>query len=304
MVKNRTTTAAGLIMTALCSVFSAQSYAEDTTVINKAVTADACDDRQRGDDVQTAENRAVDKASLAAVKVSGIIQEFYPDLSASALDTIAYRIIDEYMLDSKHTVKLADGDRVCVNVAADVSLTRQQLEELVNEYRNSDSPEEQIEAVAAQINSSTSFKPQKLTEKKLLYIRKMSFWNGEETGHYQDLLTGLFSHSEYFYVTNDADLADYQVKPRLLKSEVDEIDAEHHKMQMRVELEVTSDTMDDFLPITAKQVHFILFAADKDEQEIADDLLRKLLTKAAEEAGFKINKFEAKRLEDSKLHGK
>lgn len=304
MVKNRTTTAAGLIVTALCSIFSAQSYAEDSTVINKAVTADACDDRQRGDDVQTAENRAVDKASLAAVKVSGIIQEFYPDLSASALDTIAYRIIDEYMLDAKHTVKLADGDRVCVNVEADVSLTRRQLEELVNEYRNSEAPEEQIEAVAAQINSSTSFKPQKLTEKKLLYIRKMSFWNGEETGHYQDLLTGLFSHSEYFYVTNDADLADYQVRPRLLKSEVDEIDAEHHKMQMRVELEVTSDTLDDFLPITAKQVHFILFAADKDEQEIADELLRKLLTKAAEEAGSKINKFEAKRLEDSKLHGK
>lgn len=304
MVKKQANTVVGLIITALCSVFSAQSYAEDGSVINEAVTADACDERHRGDDTQTAENRAVDKAGLAAIKVSGIIQKFYPDLSASALDTIAYRIIDEYMFDSQHEVTLADGDRVCVNLRADVSLTHQQLEELVNEYRSSEAPEEQIEAVAAQVNRDTSFKPQKLADKKLLHIRKMSFWNGEETSHYKDLLTGLFSHSEYFYVTDDEKLADYEVKPRLLKSEVDEIDAEHHKMQMRVELEVVSDTVDDFLPITVKQIHFILFAADKDEQEIADDLLRKLLTKAAEEASSKIDKFEAKSLENSSLHGK
>ena len=273
-------------------------------IINESIAGEACDERYAGDDKMTAENRAVDKAGLAAVKLSGIVQARYRDLSANALDTIAYRIIDEYMSDAKHEVTLADGNRVCVNLRAEVAMTAEQLAELVQEYRNSEAPEEQIEAIAAQVNADTAFKPQKLADKKLLYIRKMMFWNGAETAHYNDLLTGLFSHSVYFYVTDDAKLADYEVLPRLLKAEVDEIDTEHHKMQMHLELDVNAGSDDEFLPITVKQMHFILFAADKDEQEIADTLLRKLLTKAAEDASTKIDKFEAKRLEDISVRGK
>ncbi len=304
MVKRQNIAFIGALLTAWGTLGCGTAMSADNTVINEAVTADACDERTQNDDKLTAENRAVDKAGLAAVKLSGIIQKYYPDLSASALDIISYRIIDEYMTDSRHEVTLADGNRVCVNLHADVVLTGEQLAALVQEYRDSDAPEEQIEAVAKQVNEETSFKPQKLGDKRLLHIRKMVFWNGEETNHYQDLLTGLFSHSEYFYVTDDAKLADYEVVPRLLKAEVDEIDTEHHKMQMQVELDVFSDKIDDFLPENIKQTHFILFAADKDEQEIADTLLRKLLTKAAEETGAKINKFEAMQLEKSAKSGK
>ena len=278
--------------------------AADYAIISEAVTADACDEHRAGDDALTAENRAIDKAALSAVKLSGFIQKKYPDLSANALDTVAYRIIDEYMTDSKHEVTLTEGNRVCVSLRAAVSLSGEQLAELVQEYRDSDAPEEQIEAIAAKVNEETTFKPRKLSEKRLLYIQKMSFWNGAETNHYSDLLTGLFSHSEYFYVTNNEKLADYVIKPRLLKAEVDEIDTEHHKMQMQIELDARSDTIDDFLPISAKQMHFILFASDKDEQEIADNLLRKLLTKASEEIGKKIDKFEASQLEESSVRGK
>lgn len=304
MVKKQKGRFIGSLITALFSICSSSAFAADSSLISEAVNADACDERHSDDDSLTAENRAVDKAGLAAIKVSGIIQKHYPDLSASALDTIAYRIIDEYMSDSRHEITLDTGNRVCVKLHADIALTETQLADLVKEYRDSEAPEEQIEAVAAQVNTDTTFRPQKLADKKLLYIRKMVFWNGEETGHYQDLLTGLFSHSDYFYVTENAKLADYTVLPRLLRAEVDEIDTEHHKMQMQLELDANSETADDFLPITARQMHFILFAADKDEQEIADTLLRKLLTKAAEEIGAKINKFESTRLEETSVHGK
>ena len=295
-----------LIISCLLTTFftSADVFAADNAIINEIVTADACDERRAGDDVLTAENRAVDKAGLSAVKLSGFIQKKYPDLSINALDTVAYRIIDEYMSNSKHEVTLTDGDRVCVNLRAAITLTGEQLDALVQEYRDSEAPEEQIEAIASKVNKETTSKPQKLSEKRLLYIQNMSFWNGVETNHYNDLLTGLFSHSEYFYTTKDENLADYIVKPRLLKAEVDEIDTEHHKMQMHIELDVRSDTIDDFLPLSAKQVHFILFASDKDEQEIADSLLRKLLTKASEEISGKIDKFEATQLEENSVRGK
>lgn len=288
----------------LCAMWSTSVRAAENEMISQSVAADACDERRADDDVKTAENRAVDRAGLSAVKLSGIIQQQYPDLSANALDLISYRIIDEYMLNSRHNVTLEDANRVCVKLQAEIEMTRSDLAQLVAEYRDSEVPAEQVAEVVEKVNEQGNFKPANLKEKQLLFVRQMNFWNGEDTDHYRDLLTGLFSHSEYFYVTDNAGLADFVVTPRLIKAEVDEIDQSHHKMQMQIELDVTSRTNDDFTPITARQTHFILFAADGDEQEIADSLLRKLLTRAAEEAGTKIDKFSAEHLEQVNVHGK
>ncbi len=276
---------------------SAQSA--DLNVISQKISADACDDRQANDDTKTSENRAVDKAGLAAIKTAGFIQKQYPDLGTNALDLIAYRIIDEYMLGQTHKITLNDANRVCVHFNAAVELTSEELAHLVTEYKTNDATDAQVAQVASDVKAQMMFKPRSLDDKKLLFIRNMSFWNGEETNHYKDLLTGLFSHSQYFYVTDDEKLADFTVTPRLKRAEVDEIDRHNHKMQMQIELETVSHTQEDFGPITEQQNHFILFAADKDEQEIADNLLRKLLTKAANEMSSKIDNFEAKYIENA-----
>lgn len=299
MVKSKT-----LLVSGLCGLLlSASATGADYGIISQDISADACDERQSGDDQKTAENRAVDKAGLSAVKTAGFVQKIYPDLSASALDLIAYRIIDEYLMGQSHKVTLEDDSRVCVNLRAMVELTTKELAELVDEYKNSDASIEEVKNVADEVNEKMAFQPRDLNDKKLLFIRQIQFWNGEETNHYRDLLIGLFSHSNYFYVTEDEKLADFVVTPRLKKAEVDEIDRQNHKMQMQVELEVVSRTMEDFSPIVERQNHFILFAADKDEQKIADDLLRKLLTKAANDVGTKVDYAESKRIENSELHG-
>ena len=269
-------------------------------IISQSVSGDACDDRLADDGEQTAKNRAIDKAGLAAIKLSGIIQRNYPDLSANAIDTIAYRIIDEYMVNTAHAVKLSDADRVCVKFMADVEMTTDDMEKLVEEYKDSDAPAEQIAEVVKQVEENTTLKPQKLEDKKLLYIKKMIFWNGNETSHYEDLLTGLFSNSEYFYVTEDKSVADFVLTPRLSEAVVDELDAKNHKMQVTIEMEAVSP-MGNTAPIIEKQKHFVLFASDKDEQKLADDLVRKLLTKASKEMSRKIDKYLANELEKDKF---
>lgn len=273
--------------------------------MSQLIEADACDNRRSDDDAQTAENRAVDKASLAAIKLSGIVQKQYPRLSSGALDLIAYRIIDEHLANVNHDITVSDEEHICVKLQATLEITPDELTALINEYKYSgaNASSQQIVEVAEQVNATALFKPQNLNEKKLLYINKTAFWNGVETNHYHDLLTGLFSHSDYFYVTDNQDIADYLVTPRLLQAQVDEIDSHNHKMQMLVELDTISKTMEDFAPLQEKQNHFIMFAADKDEQEVADTLLRKLLTRAANNTGAAIDKYMAAHLEQIKLHG-
>ena len=287
-----------LFLSAVLLALSGEVRAEG--IISQSISGDACDDRLTDDGEQTAENRAVDKAGLAAVKLSGIIQRNYPDLSANAIDTVAYRIIDEYMVNTAHAVKLSDADRVCVKFMADVEMSTADLEKLVDEYKDSEAPAEQIAEVVKQVKENTSFKPQNLEDKKLLYIKKMVFWNGGETSHYDDLLTGLFSNSDYFYVTKDKSVADFVLTPRLNEAVVDEIDSRNHKMQITVELETLS-SMGATAPLVEKQKHFILFASDKDEQKLADDLVRKLLTKASKEMSRKIDKYSAEELEKVRL---
>lgn len=290
-----------LLLSVSLAFLSGSAYGNE--IIAQSVSADACDERHVDDDTQTAENRAVDKASLSAVKLSGIIQRYAPDLSANAIDTVAYRVIDEYMVNKAHAVKFSDADRVCVKLVADVEITSEDLDKLIAEYKDSEAPAEQIAEVVKQVEEDTSFKPQSLNEKKLLYIGNMLFLNGEETNHYTDFLTGLFSNSEYFYVTEDKDIADFVITPRLTRSEVYEIDRKNNKMQMTVEIEMFLQNDKSFAPINERQSHFILYAGDKDEQKIADDLLRKLLAKAAKEVSRKIDKYSSAYLEKQKVQG-
>lgn len=294
-----------LIMSAMTGVAYGEYDQEwQSEFVVRPISADACDERRLDDDTQTAENRAVDKASLSAVKLSGIIQEKHPNLSANAIDIISYRIIDEYMVNVAHAIKFSDDNRVCVKLMAEVEISATDLQKLVDEYEDSDAPAQQIAEVAEQVKNDISFKPENLGEKKLVYIKKMIFWNGAETDHYSELLTSLFSNSEYFYVTKDENIADFVITPRLQRSEVDEIDSNNHKMQMAIELETTSLSDKSFTAMIEQQEHSILFASEKDEQKIADDLLQKLLTKAAREVGRKIDKYEAIHLETAKVYGK
>ncbi|MBR3502338.1 MAG: hypothetical protein IKO06_05485 [Alphaproteobacteria bacterium] len=286
-----------IFLSLLCAIgalyeFSSPLYAEDNIAITQFVKADACDERQKSDDSQTAENRAVDKASLQAVKLSGIIQKYYPDLSTSALDIISYRIIDEYMLNTIHKVTFHKDPRICVNLQAMIEITPQELAHLVEEYKNSDTVENnELSAVVDEVKQKITYEPQKIDDRKLMYIDKMSFWNGDESDYYRDILTEAFADNKYFYITDDKSLADYLLQPRLLTSEVDEIDEKHHKMHIEISMDTLSSTLDDFEPLSEKQSHFILFAADKDEQTIADNLIRKLLKKAAEETAKKIENY-------------
>lgn len=263
----------------------------DEDMLVRKIEADACDERLAGDDLQTAENRAIDKASLAAVKTSGLIQGYYENLSDMALNLISYRIIDEYLFDLKHQVTLDDEKQVCVHVEADLEMAPEDLHVLVAEYKAS-APIDKVEIaqIAEDVQQETQFKPQSLTEKKLLYIKNLRFWNEVETNIYRQLLQEQLVGSDYFYVTDDISIADYVLEPYVEVVHVDKVDEKNHKMQVSLTLTVQNLHNSEFTPLTDQQNHFILFAADNDEQQVADTLIRKLLTRSAISMAKKVDK--------------
>ena len=263
----------------LLSMMLLPAYAEDVAQ-KQPVEADACDDRQSDDDKETALNRAIDKASLSAVKLSGIIQKQNDKIYASVLDVISYHIIDNYLFDVEHEVTYDDAKRVCVKVKGNVAIPTDELNSLIEEYKSSMTPESLAE-ISEDVKQNVAFKPNSLSERKLVYINNMRFWDGSETDHYAEEIKKLFDDNEYFFITDKKDTADFVITPVLEKAQVDKIDDSNHKMQMILNTEIVSDKINGFNKAEDVQNHFILFSADKDEQEIADDLIKKLLKKSA-----------------------
>lgn len=263
----------------LLSMMLLPAYAEDVAQ-KQPVEADACDDRQSDDDKETALNRAIDKASLSAVKLSGIIQKQNDKIYASVLDVISYHIIDNYLFDVEHEVTYDDAKRVCVKVKGNVAIPTDELNSLIEEYKSSMTPESLAE-ISENVKQNVAFKPNKLSERKLVYINNMRFWDGSQTDHYAEEIKNLFDDNEYFFITDKKDTADFVITPILEKAQVDKINDSNHKMQMILNTEIVSDKISGFNKASNVQNHFILFSADKDEQEIADDLIKKLLKKSA-----------------------
>ena len=273
----------------------------DEDMLIRQISADACDTRLSGDDAKTAENRAIDKAGLAAIKTSGLIQSYYPKLSDMTLNLIAYRIIDEYLYDVTHEVTLDDNQQVCVHLDASLELPPEDLHVLAAEYKSSAIiTDTQTLQIAQEVQQETTFKPQNLNEKKLLYVSPLQFWNDVTTNNY---ITDIKQHligSDYFYVTDDKSMADYTIEPYVETAHVDNVDAKNRKMEVMLELRLSALQDENFNPLIEKQSHFILFAAENDEQQVADTLIRKLLSRAATNMADKINRVMAERLEQHK----
>lgn len=290
------------VVVALLILTTTASADEDLLV--RQVNADACDTRLVEDDVHTAENRALDKASLAAIKTSGLVQGYYPKLSDMALNLVAYRIIDEYLFDIKHHVTLDDSKQICVHVDASLEMAPEDLHVLVAEYKSSVPVDEaEVMQIAQKAQQETEFKPQNLNEKKLIYITPLRFWNGVQTNNYQSLLRENLAESDYFYVTTDETMADFIIEPYVETAHVDPVDNKNLKMQVSLTLNIKAVDDQYFEPITEQQNHFILFAGTKDEQQVADTLIRKLLERAGIAAKSQLNHRLAETLEKQKMRG-
>ena len=291
------------IAAVICTVCNIANADED--IILRQVTGAACDARQADDDTRTAENRALDKAGLDAVRKSGVVQEYYQNLSEQALNLISYRIIDEYLSEIEHQKTKDDALQVCVKMNAQLEITPDELVELINEYKYSAVPtEEQIVEIAEEVKEQTQFKPQNLNDKKLVYIAPLEFWNDLKTANYTPILRESLKNSDYFFVTEDEKMADFVLKPLVDEAKVDALDAKHRKMKMILLLNLEAPNDKNFAPMQEEQKHFILFAADKSEQQVADTLIKKLLERAATAMLTKLDKQIERQLEEEKLLGK
>lgn len=147
-------------------------------------------------------------------------------------------------------------------------------------------------AVSKPLSSfETSLKKQNL--KSFIYIAPTKFYNNTESNQHSKVIEDELKNNVYLYVTSDKKAADYIIYPNVLRVKVDAINEETNRLQMVTMVEI--EDLSDNSKVKEYQNRFTLFTNDDNEQEIAKDLMEKLIIKATSQIMPKIEAKERKK---------
>ncbi|MBQ8677150.1 MAG: hypothetical protein IJ529_01620 [Alphaproteobacteria bacterium] len=127
----------------------------------------------------------------------------------------------------------------------------------------------------------------------LVYVAPVEFSNNTHSSKPIGVVKDLFSNEDVYTLLDNPDGADYVITSKVLKAKIDPINSQTKRMQMVVSIELKINGADG--SISDHQNRFVLFENGENEQEVAMNLLKKLLRKAAENIFPRIEQNESKR---------
>ena len=201
-------------------------------------------------------------------------------LNEHDVNVLVYRLVDEYIEDLSSSTVSSDAGKVCVEING--YLPPEAIEKVQAEFIKAEKPlkeaaPEVVAEVASEVKREVDIKPVNPESLALVYIGPLEYYNGAKSNKYSKMLQEQFAGNQYFYLTEDAEIADYVITPKVLKAKVDNLDAAHKRLQMVVSLEITglkNETVNEY------QNRFVLFGAEENEQQTAARLLNKLIETA------------------------
>jgi len=289
-----------LFLTFIFSVcLSAQLQAQEVESLK--LEANSCEKMLEGESPSSARIRAVDKAVFLGLKSLPNFDEDKKSLNDHDLNVMVYRLVDDYVEDLNSKVTKSDKEKVCVEISGFINPNN--IETVRKEFDFRRNPQnvitdEELFEIASSVDADLTFKPKNLENVALLSVAPLEYYNGSKSTKYASFLKEKIKDSPYYYLTEDKDLADYIITPKVLKANIDALDESHKRLQMVVVLEVSGLSDEN---ISVSQNRFLLFDLGENEQEIASRLIKKLLEASAQDVVRKIELKEQKKLENNAL---
>lgn len=131
--------------------------------------------------------------------------------------------------------------------------------------------------------------------KALVYIAPVAFNNNTHTSKPLGVLKDFFVNEDLYTLLDNPDGADYIITSKVLKAKIDPVNQKTRRMQMVISVELKINGADG--SISDHQNRFVLFENGQNEQEVAMNLLKKLLQKSGEKLIIRIEQNEAKRVD-------
>lgn len=268
-----------------------------------AVYASACEKIKDSEAKSSVRVRATDKAAFSAVESISLLNEIKDSTNPHDFNVLVYNLVDNYLEDMNVRTTRQDEEQVCVEVTGYIKNTY--ILDAVNNAQNDNKlqiknqEEAEEKTLQPQAPAEKPLKPAdeppavENDKRALVYIAPAKFYNGTVSEQHAGILKEMFRPSKYLYITEQSELADYIIRPQVLRAKVDPINSNTNRLQMVVS--VSGEFVDKESTTTEHQNRFVLFSSDDNEQSVAADLLKKLLEKAAEPIFNKIENSERKK---------
>ena len=129
--------------------------------------------------------------------------------------------------------------------------------------------------------------PQPLVEEKairqegLIFVAPTEFFNQTSSDYYSAIIKNWFADKKGFLITSDSKLADFILRPKILRAKVETVNEESNRLQMVTALELVYAASGK--SYTEHQNRFVVYGNDEGEQDVAYRLMKQLLEKSCEE---------------------
>ena len=279
------------------------------------LSSQACEKISPSESLSSARIRAADAASFRAVDSLPQVEAYRRRLEAQDFNTKVYNLADNYLQDFQLSTLSQTSDKICVTISAQLNSARigevfaqanqrPTIPDSLNDDEfnielppkpsitiNSDiAYQEAMPSAAAKepsaLSSSAATSPTEVSPAHndsvsaapltTLLVERTEFYDGNSTNQFFTYLQKDLAQIKGLKVVDTAASPDYILKTKVLKAQVDSLNAQTSRMHMVVSLTLTDAKT--LKSITEHQNRFILFEAKDDAQRTAFSLTRKLFT--------------------------
>ncbi len=300
--------------------YNQQAYSSAAII---SIAGESCEEFSNAQSKSSVRVRVTDKASYNAVKNVDKLRDIDSQIPEHDINVIIYNLIDNFVHNLSVSTTKETNDELCVEVSGEILLSdideaieSASLSEPAPEYDfakengveeiniNDITPKPSIEEskevfynptaeVLSQEMIPADDKEEYIDTRANVYVAPVSFYNGASSAKQALVLKDFFADEAIYKFADTKENADYTLIPKVLKAKVDSINAKTKRMQMVVSLELVTDLSD--ASFTEHQNRFVLYEQGEDEQEVAKNLLKKLLQKAGDKISKRVDQQERKR---------
>jgi hypothetical protein len=225
-----------------------------------------------------------DKASFIAVKNSDYIKNKLKDIDDYDLSVIPYKIADTLLKDIVVNSSQIDN-RICLDYKALLDIKK--ADELLKEVENKKLNNIKIKEIAQEVLQMPKSIYEANDSIPLIYIEDLEYYNQKTTSKYTLDITEQLSFEPRILITENKELADYILIPKLAKSSVDIIDEKNSRYSMSIIIEVTN--LDGKKVIKEEKNRYIIIDNAEDMQSLAHKMIVKLLKEALASVKERLN---------------
>ena len=262
----------------------------------------ACEEIKAEEGKSAARAKVADKAGFAAAEQLNLVQQYRNNFNEHDFNVMVYELVDGVLEGVSIQTISEDEKQICVEINAMVQEKnlREEISKHLKERGEKAPTDIVVEALEDVIATKEKFentefasKPMAVEDCPLVFVAPTVFYNGANSENHSKLLRHYLADNEKFYLTNEQEIADFIIYPKVKKAMMDESRDGIKRLQMQIQFMLVSS--DGEMVAKDEQSRAIICDENKTEQQNAQELLKKMFAKSAKRIAAEIEKIKLKK---------